>query len=88
MRDIGERVKIYMKSIIKYSDEPIKARVISDFLPSPESLSLKEKKTRVTLTLTQKSLDFFKIAAKKHSASYQAMIRRLLDYYVANQNVQ
>ena len=28
------------------------------------------------------SLDFFKSAAKKHGASYQAMIRQLLDYYV------
>lgn len=75
-----------MKNIIKYSNEPIEALIISDFLPNPESLILKEKKTRVTLTLTQKSLDFFKTAAKKHSASYQAMIRRLIDYYVANQN--
>ena len=87
MRDIGEKEKTYMKHIIRYSNEPIEARVISDFLPSPENLILKEKKIRVTLTLTQKSLDFFKIAAKKHSASYQAMIRRLLDYYVANQNI-
>ena len=86
MRDIGERAKTYMKNIIKYNNEPIEARVISDFLPRPEDLILKEKKTRVTLTLTQKSLDFFKSAAKKHSASYQAMIRRLIDYYVANQN--
>ena len=75
-----------MKSKIKYRNEPIEARVISDFLPSPESLSLNEKKRKVTLTLTQKSLDFFKTVAKKHKASYQAMIRRLLDYYVANQN--
>ena len=75
-----------MKSKIKYRNEPIEARVISDFLPSPESLSLNEKKIKVTLTLTQKSLDFFKTVAKKHKASYQAMIRRLLDYYVANQN--
>lgn len=74
-----------MKNTITYSDEPIEARVIHDFLPRPENLVLKEKKTRVTLTLTQKSLDFFKSAAKKHRASYQAMIRRLLDYYVANQ---
>ena len=72
-----------MKNRINYKNE---ARVISDFLPSPENLVLKEKKTRVTLTLTQKSLDFFKDAAKKHRASYQAMIRRLIDYYVANQN--
>lgn len=76
-----------MKNKLKYSDEPIEARVISDFLPSPENLMLKEKKTRVTLTLTQKSLEFFKDAAKEHGASYQAMIRRLLDFYVANQKV-
>ena len=74
-----------MKNKINYSSEPIEARVVSDFLPSPENLILKEKKTRVTLTLTQKSLEFFKDAAKKHGASYQAMIRRLIDYYVANQ---
>jgi predicted DNA binding CopG/RHH family protein len=75
-----------MKKRIKYSDEPIDAKVIDDFLPTPEELSLHEKKTKVTLTLTKKSLDFFKTSAKQHGASYQAMIRKLLDYYVANQN--
>lgn len=74
-----------MKKTIKYSDEPLEARVIDDFLPSPENLILREKKKRVTLTLTEKSLDFFKSTAKKRGASYQAMIRRLIDYYVANQ---
>lgn len=74
-----------MKKKINYTDEPIEALVVSDFLPKPESLVLKEKKTRVTLTLTKKSLDFFKIAAKEHNASYQAMIRQLIDFYVANQ---
>lgn len=74
-----------MKKKIIYHDEPIEAKVIKDFLPSPEELSLRDKNTKVTLTLTQKSLDFFKDTAKKHGASYQAMIRRLLDYYVANQ---
>lgn len=76
-----------MKNNIKYSNESIEARVIRDFLPSPERLILKEKKARVTLTLTQRSLDFFKVAAKKHGASYQAMIRQLIDYYVANQKI-
>lgn len=76
-----------MKTKIRYSNEPVEARVISDFLPSPETLSLNEKKTKVTLTLTQKSLDFFKSAAKKHKAPYQTMIRRLIDYYVVNQKV-
>ena len=77
-----------MKNKISYRNEPIEARVISDFLPSPENLILKEKKTRVTLTLTENSLDFFKRAAKKHGASYQAMIRRLIDFYVANQSTR
>lgn len=85
MQDIGERAKKYMKNKIHYSDEPIEAKVISDFLPKPENLILKEKKTKVTLTLTEKSLEFFKNAAKKHNASYQAMIRQLIDFYVANQ---
>ncbi len=74
-----------MKKVIKYSEEPIEAKIVSDFLPSPENLMLREKKTRVTLILTDKSLNFFKSTAKKHGASYQAMIRRLIDYYVANQ---
>ena len=86
-RDIGERARRSMKKRIKYSNEPIEARVVTDFLPRPENLILKEKKRRVTLTLSQKSLDFFKSAAKKQKASYQAMIRRLIDYYVANQRI-
>jgi predicted DNA binding CopG/RHH family protein len=74
-----------MKNTITYKNEPIEAKVINDFLPSPEELSLHDKKTKVTLTLSKKSLDFFKENAKQHGASYQAMIRKLLDYYVANQ---
>ncbi len=87
MQVTGERAKKSMKTKIRYNNEPIEARVIKDFLPSPESLILNEKKKRVTLTLTQKSLSFFKRAAKKHKSPYQAMIRRLLDYYVANQSI-
>lgn len=74
-----------MKKKITYTNEPIEAHVVSDFLPRPENLAVKEAKTRVTLTLTKNSLDFFKSAAKKHNASYQAMIRQLIDFYVANQ---
>lgn len=81
----GERAKKFMRHKIKYSDEYIRTKVITDFLPSPESLILREKKRRITLTLTEKSLKFFREAAQKHGASYQAMIRRLVDYYVASQ---
>lgn len=87
MQVIGGKEKIYMKNKIQYKNEPIETRVISDFLPRPEDLILNEKKRRVTLTLTENSLDFFKNAAKKHKASYQGMIRRLVDYYVANQQL-
>ena len=87
MRAIGERVKKSMKKKIVYTNEPINARVIENFLPSPDDLVFKEKRTKVTLTLSEKSLDFFKSAAKKHGASYQAMIRRLIDYYVVNQRI-
>lgn len=74
-----------MRKTIKYTNEPISARVIKNFIPSPDKLIFRERKRRVTLTLSEKSLDFFKQEAKKHKASYQGMIRRLIDYYVANQ---
>ena len=74
-----------MKNTVKYTDEPILAKVVEDFLPKPEDLVLKERQVKVTLELTRKSVHFFKGAARKHGASYQAMIRRLLDYYVARQ---
>ena len=73
---------------IVYSDEAIKlGRIVRDFLPKPEELSFKEKKTKITITITQRSLDFFKSSAKKYGASYQAMIRRLIDHYVVNQKI-
>jgi len=36
-----------MKKEIQYSNEPIgEIRIINDFLPSPEALAFKEKKSR------------------------------------------
>jgi len=67
---------------IKYTDEPIKFEIIDDIFPQPEELVLREKKKRVTIELSDKSLNFFKSFAKKENASYQGMIRRLLDLYV------
>jgi len=58
---------------------------VKDFLPKPKDLILKEDQVKVTLKLTHKSLTFFKRTAAQHKASYQVMIRRLLDYYVAQQ---
>jgi len=75
-----------MKQKIQYSNEPLgEVRILNDFLPSPEELAFKEKKVKVTMTLSQASVDFFKAEAKKHHTSYQAMIRQLLDIYASQQ---
>ena len=73
-----------MKKKIKYTDEPIgKVKVVSDFLPSPEELVLKDETVKVTIALSKTSVEFFKNEAKKHNTQYQKMIRRLLDEYTA-----
>ncbi len=75
-----------MKEKIEYTDEPIgKVQVISDFLPSPEELALKDETVKVTIALSKTSVDFFKNEAKKYNTQYQKMIRRLLDEYTAHQ---
>lgn len=71
-----------MTAKIKYTDEPLgKLKVVSDFLPAPEDLVLREEGVKVTLALSKRSVDFFKREATKHNTQYQRMIRRLLDAY-------
>lgn len=60
-------------------------RVVSDFLPSPEELALKDETIKVTIVLSKASVDFFKKEAQKHNTQYQKMIRRLLDEYAIHQ---
>jgi len=71
-----------MSAKIKYADEPIKAKVIRDFLPPPEELAFQEKEVKVTIALSKKSVEFFKSEAAKHHTQYQRMIRKLIDAYV------
>lgn len=74
-----------MKEKIKYTDEPIgKVKIISDFLPSPEDLALKDETVKITIVLSKASVKFFKNEAKKYNTQYQKMIRRLLDEYAAH----
>ena len=74
-----------MKERIKYTDEPMgKVKVISDFLPSPEELALKDETDKVTIALSKASVEFFKNEATKYNTQYQKMIRRLLDEYAAH----
>lgn len=71
---------------IKYTDEPIgQIQVIPDFLPSPAELAFREEGVKITLSLSKKSIEFFKAEAEKHQTQYQRMIRRLIDAYVDTQ---
>ena len=72
-----------MSKQIHYSDEPLEMRRAADFLPSPEELALKGRRTKVTNSLSFESVDYFKEMAKKHHIQYQKMIRELPDEYVA-----
>lgn len=81
-RDTGARENGFMSKKIKYTDGPIgPVEVVEDFLPPPEDLAFSEETVKVTITLSQESVDFFKREAKKHNTQYQRMIRRLLDAY-------
>ena len=72
-----------MSEKIKYTNEPIgEPRVIRDFLPSPADLAYRDEDVKITITLSRKSVEFFKSEAAKADTQYQRMIRRLLDAYV------
>ena len=58
-----------------------KVRVVKDFLPPPEKLVLRQTNVKVTLSLSRRSVDFFKREASKQRVPYQRMIRALVDAY-------
>jgi hypothetical protein len=61
VRDIGEKGGRFMKSKIKYTEEPMgDLRIVKDFLPSPDHLVLKEENVKITISLRKSSIDFFK----------------------------
>ena len=71
-----------MNERIKYTDELLgNLRVVPDFLPSPEDLVFRDEGVKVTISLSKRSVEFFKNEARKHNTQYQRMIRRLLDAY-------
>ncbi len=75
-----------MRKTIQYSDEALgEIKLVTDFLPSPEELSLKNENKKITISLSAESIRYFKAAARKNHMQYQKMIRQLLDEYVAHQ---
>jgi predicted DNA binding CopG/RHH family protein len=74
---------------VKYTAGEIgRVRVIEDFLPPPDDLVPREENVKVTLSLSRRSLDFFKREAKKRRVPYQRMIRSLVDLYAEKQEGQ
>lgn len=71
-----------MTTKLRYTDEPMKFRVIPNFLPPPDRFIFKEDAVKVTITLKARSVFFFKTEAAKRGVQYEQMIRRLLDAYV------
>src|SRR6056300_1611382 len=81
----------YMKTKIKYSEGPIDIADLKDlvrvpdFLPSPDEIARRMDKTKITITLSADSVEFFKKKAREHDLQYQLLIRHILDEYVAHQ---
>ncbi len=74
------------KPTVRYSRGEIgRVKVIEDFLPAPDKLVLREDNVKVTLSLSQRSVTFFKRAAQKRRVPYQRMIRALVDAYAEKQ---
>jgi hypothetical protein len=54
----GGKERIFMEKKIAYTNEPMgKVRVVTDFLPSPEELVLKDKTVKVTISLSKASVE-------------------------------
>jgi len=64
------------------TDKPVgKMTRVEDFLPPPEDLIIPERTVKVTILLSEASINSFKKLAKKHHTKYQKVIRKLLDAY-------
>lgn len=70
------------EKMVRYTKGEIgRVRVIDDFLPSPDELASSEDNVKVTLSLTRRSVSFFKHEAERRHVPYQRMIRALIDGY-------
>jgi uncharacterized protein len=82
IRIIGAGESGFMKRNRKYRDEPLgRVEVVEDFLPPPDQLVLRDDGVKVTISLSKRSVDFFKRHAARSKVPYQKMIRSLLDSY-------
>lgn len=80
-----------------YEDDPFDLGEIDEthlrvvdktFLPPPDQLVLKNPQRKITITLDQMSIDFFKAEAKSLRVPYQRLIRNLISTYAKTQTHQ
>jgi hypothetical protein len=55
--------------------------VVDDFLPPPDKLIAREEQVKVTISLSRRSIAFFKSEGRRRRIPYQKMIRRVIDLY-------
>jgi hypothetical protein len=72
------------EKIRRYSEGEIgEVKIVEDFLPPPDRLVPRVDNVKVTLTLSRRSVEFFKREAGKARVPYQRMIRALVDTYAS-----
>ncbi len=87
--DIGAEGRSFMKRKLRYKDEPLgRIEVVSDFLPPPDQLVLRDDGVKVTIALSKRSVEFLKRHAARSKVPYQKMIRSLLDGYVRHHETE
>ncbi len=77
---MGGGYKLYPPFLLEV---PMTAKIINGRALADEmQLAMQEETVKVTLRLSQSSIDFFKQQAKKYHTKYQKMLRFLVDKYV------
>ena len=71
----------YRKAPKRVAEAIAQAKVVTDFLPSPDKLVFKESTVKITLSLSKRSIDFFKAKASQYNVPYQTMIKKVVDLY-------
>ncbi len=59
-------------------------RLMRDFLPSPLELVRRGESRKITISLSNDSIEFFKSESKRLKSPYQRLIKNLLQEYADN----
>jgi len=81
---IGEKGLIIMKKKSN-RDMPVgKLTRVKDILPPPGKLVAPKDEVKITLSLSRRSIEFFKVEARRNNSKYQRMIKEVVDRYASH----